>query len=359
MARQKRRSVQEVAMGALEEAQQGGDTPFRDTAAGGLARREGPIPDNPHPHRQIRRRLNPRKLTPWRFADRTDSEMEHLEELAESMRTDGQYQPIIVRPVAERESVDGADYEIIAGQVRWRAALHADMEMVDCIVKEVDDATAMRIMVSENELRRGISALSRARSLREAIGPGGIYANQAEAARALNLTTASISRYIQIAGIPASVWSAFSSPHSASLRLATALGRAVADGYEAEIIALAEDIESGRIAPEQLPWELEAARREAGARTPADSPQEDSGAVPDKGEEDPPSLADPSPMSQRRAPAPRRYATASGQTYMTYRRTRSGTSIRIPTQIEKSLGDEELEQLAEEIAEVVLRRLPQ
>jgi ParB family chromosome partitioning protein len=78
-----------------------------------------------------------------------------LAELAASIREHGVLQPILVRPAGE-------EYEIIAGERRWRASKLAGKETIPSIVERFDDATALEIALIENLQREDLSPLDEA-----------------------------------------------------------------------------------------------------------------------------------------------------------------------------------------------------
>jgi ParB family chromosome partitioning protein len=80
---------------------------------------------------------------------------ETLQELAASIREHGVLQPILVRPA-------GDDYQIIAGERRWRASKLAGKETVPAIIERFDDATALEIALIENLQREDLSPLDEA-----------------------------------------------------------------------------------------------------------------------------------------------------------------------------------------------------
>ncbi|HXG26368.1 MAG TPA: ParB/RepB/Spo0J family partition protein [Candidatus Binatia bacterium] len=79
-----------------------------------------------------------------------------LEELAASIREHGVLQPILVRPL------DGGDYQLIAGERRWRASKAAGLETIPALVEEIDDDTALEISIIENLQREDLSPLDEA-----------------------------------------------------------------------------------------------------------------------------------------------------------------------------------------------------
>ncbi len=70
-----------------------------------------------------------------------------IEELASSIKTKGMLQPILVRPLG------GDDYEIVAGERRWRAAQHANLHKVPVIIRELTDEETAEIAIVENVQR--------------------------------------------------------------------------------------------------------------------------------------------------------------------------------------------------------------
>ena len=96
-----------------------------------------------------------------RFQPRKDMSSEALEELAESIRTQGVMQPIVVRPLP-----GGTDsYEIIAGERRWRAAQMASLDSIPAIVREIPDETAIAMALIENIQREDLNPMEEAAAL--------------------------------------------------------------------------------------------------------------------------------------------------------------------------------------------------
>ncbi|HEY0708057.1 MAG TPA: ParB/RepB/Spo0J family partition protein, partial [Polyangia bacterium] len=75
-----------------------------------------------------------------------------LEELAESIRTQGIIQPLVVR-----RAPDGDGYELIAGERRWRAAQRAGLHEVPVVVREVADREAFEMALVENLQRADLN----------------------------------------------------------------------------------------------------------------------------------------------------------------------------------------------------------
>jgi ParB family chromosome partitioning protein len=94
------------------------------------------------------------------YQPRTDFKQEALQELADSIKTQGVVQPIVVRPVA-----DGDKFEIIAGERRWRASQLAGFHEIPAVVRKMDDQTAMCLALIENIQREDLNPLEQARAL--------------------------------------------------------------------------------------------------------------------------------------------------------------------------------------------------
>lgn len=98
-------------------------------------------------------------LQPGKYQPRKDMSPEALEELAHSIRNQGIIQPIVVRQVNDTQ------YEIIAGERRWRASQLAGIDKIPCIVKQVPDEAAIAIALIENIQREDLNAMEEAIAL--------------------------------------------------------------------------------------------------------------------------------------------------------------------------------------------------
>lgn len=97
-------------------------------------------------------------ITPNPYQPRIKMDNESLEELAASIKEKGVVQPILVRSM-------GTDkYELIAGERRFRACKMVGLPEVPAIVKEVNDAEAMAIAITENIQREDLNAIELARA---------------------------------------------------------------------------------------------------------------------------------------------------------------------------------------------------
>jgi ParB family transcriptional regulator, chromosome partitioning protein len=102
-------------------------------------------------------------LVPGKYQPRTHMDTEALAELAESIRSQGLMQPILVR------AVPGGHYEIIAGERRWRASQLAGLKEVTVLVREVADEAALKMALIENIQRENLNPLEEAQGIHRLI----------------------------------------------------------------------------------------------------------------------------------------------------------------------------------------------
>ena len=97
--------------------------------------------------------LKPSPSQPRRLFDKNS-----INELAESIKSKGLVQPILVRP----SKTDENSYEIIAGERRWRAAQIAQLHEIPAVIKNLDDVEALEIAIIENIQRSDLSPIEEA-----------------------------------------------------------------------------------------------------------------------------------------------------------------------------------------------------
>jgi ParB family chromosome partitioning protein len=130
------------------------------------------------------------RIVPGRYQPRTRMDDASLAELAESIRTQGVVQPILVRPVAPNR------YEIIAGERRWRAAQMAGLAEVPVAVRAVPDQAALALALIENIQRENLNPLEEAQGLKRLIGEFGMTHEQA--AQAVGRSRSAVTNLIRL-----------------------------------------------------------------------------------------------------------------------------------------------------------------
>jgi ParB family chromosome partitioning protein len=98
------------------------------------------------------------------YQPRRHMDQEALEDLARSIKAQGLVQPIVVRPLAG--GGNGARYEIVAGERRWRAAQIAGLAEVPVVVRDISDSSAIAIALIENIQREDLNPLEEAQAIR-------------------------------------------------------------------------------------------------------------------------------------------------------------------------------------------------
>ncbi|OUS32310.1 chromosome partitioning protein ParB [Gammaproteobacteria bacterium 45_16_T64] len=94
-----------------------------------------------------------------RFQPRRDMDPAALEELSESIKAQGVMQPIVIRAISSK------NFEIIAGERRWRASQLAGLDKVPCIVRDVTDEAAIAMALIENIQREDLNPIEEAVAL--------------------------------------------------------------------------------------------------------------------------------------------------------------------------------------------------
>lgn len=100
-----------------------------------------------------------------KFQPRTHFDEQYIKELSESIAKSGVMQPIIVRPLKNKngEAKGGVKYEIIAGERRWRAAKMAGEITIPALIREVDDKQALELALIENVQRQDLNPIEESR----------------------------------------------------------------------------------------------------------------------------------------------------------------------------------------------------
>ncbi len=123
---------------------------------------------------------------------------EALDQLAQSIRQKGIVQPLIVRPIGQN-----GQYEIVAGERRWRAAQIAGLHEVPVVVREFDDVEVLEIAIIENIQREDLNPIEEALAYRQLIDRFGH--TQEKLAEALSRSRSHVTNLLRLLTLPASV----------------------------------------------------------------------------------------------------------------------------------------------------------
>jgi ParB family chromosome partitioning protein len=142
-----------------------------------------------------------------KYQPRIDMRQETLQELADSIKSQGVVQPIVVRPLegAEHGPVNGQSqrYEIIAGERRWRAAQMAGLTEIPAVIRRIPDEAAIAVALIENIQRENLNPLEEARSLDRLIGE--FQLTHQQAADAVGRSRAAVSNLLRLLDLPPEV----------------------------------------------------------------------------------------------------------------------------------------------------------
>jgi len=127
-----------------------------------------------------------------RYQPRTNFNLDALQELADSIKAQGVVQPIIVRPL----SATPGQFELVAGERRWRAAQLAGLHVIPAIVRDIPDQEAMAVALIENIQRQDLNPIEEAKALVRLVDEFGL--THQEAADAVGRSRVSVSNLLRL-----------------------------------------------------------------------------------------------------------------------------------------------------------------
>ena len=134
------------------------------------------------------------QLQAGRYQPRTRMDEGALNELAASIKEQGVMQPILIRPVGQKNGAES--YEIIAGERRFRAAQLAGLTDMPALIKDVDDQTAAAMALIENIQREDLNPLEEAQGIHRLITDFG--ATHEQAALAVGRSRSAVSNLLRL-----------------------------------------------------------------------------------------------------------------------------------------------------------------
>ncbi|PQO95888.1 chromosome partitioning protein ParB [Massilia phosphatilytica] len=132
-----------------------------------------------------------------KYQPRTRMDDGSLAELAASIKSQGIMQPVLVRPIDT--SANGARYEIIAGERRFRAAQLAGLDEIPVLVREVDDQNAAAMALIENIQREDLNPLEEAQGIARLISEFSFTHEQA--AQAVGRSRSAVSNLLRLVNL--------------------------------------------------------------------------------------------------------------------------------------------------------------
>lgn len=165
--------------------------------------------------------LNPRK----------DFRNEDLEDLANSIRTKGLVQPLIVRPSGALEK----GFEIVAGERRWRAAQLAELSRIPVIVRDLTDRQLLEIAIIENVQRADLNAVEEALGYQELVDRFNY--TQDELSSVIGKSRSHVANMLRLLKLPSEIQSFVRSGDISAGHARALVGIENAEEYVREIIA--------------------------------------------------------------------------------------------------------------------------
>ena len=183
--------------------------------------------------------VDPKRCKNWYYSDRSAFELGDIEDLSEDIKKNGQLQPVIVRKI---EHLD-YDYEVIAGERRWRACKLANIPM-KVEVTDKDDTGCIVIQTSENK-KQSLSPYSLSKVYLKIMQDSGI--SQNKMATELSIPNSTFKDILSFTRVPQEVWDAVEDMSRVKPRTAAYIAKEAAKGQEyiQAFLALANKIREG------------------------------------------------------------------------------------------------------------------
>ena len=138
------------------------------------------------------------KIKPGSYQPRINFSEESLNELANSIKQQGVIQPIVVRPINSTK-----EYELIAGERRWRASQLAGLNKIPAVIKSFDNKQALSVAIIENIQREDLNPLEEARGLKRLIDEFNL--TQVEVAKIIGRARVSVTNLLRLLSLDKSV----------------------------------------------------------------------------------------------------------------------------------------------------------
>ena len=133
------------------------------------------------------------KIIPNKYQPRTNFDLEKLKELAQSIQSNGLVQPVVVRRI-------GQEYQLIAGERRWRAARLAGLKAIPAVVHDVSEYKTLELALVENIQRQDLDPIEEASAYVSLIEDFGL--TQEEVSLRVGKDRSSIANMIRLLRLP-------------------------------------------------------------------------------------------------------------------------------------------------------------
>jgi ParB family chromosome partitioning protein len=136
------------------------------------------------------------RIRPNPAQPRVHFDEESIAELADSIAERGVLQPVLLRP-------DGENFQLVAGERRWRAAQRARLHTIPAMIRDIDDSTSAEIALIENVQRQDLNAIEEAEGYQKLIGTYGH--TQDEVAKLVHKSRSHVANLLRLLDLPAGV----------------------------------------------------------------------------------------------------------------------------------------------------------
>jgi len=137
------------------------------------------------------------------YQPRREMSPDSLNDLAASIQRHGVMQPIVVRRLGGNPALHGVQYEIVAGERRWRAAKQAGLSHIPAIIRDLPDELAIALALIENIQREDLSPMEQANALQRFHDEFGM--SHQEIADAVGKARTTVSNLLRLIGLQAEV----------------------------------------------------------------------------------------------------------------------------------------------------------
>jgi len=136
------------------------------------------------------KKLPVEKITKGEYQPRMSIDPDALQDLAESIKAQGLVQPVVVR------RIEGGNYELIAGERRWRASQMAGLHTIPAIIRDIPDQAAAAMSLIENIQREDLNPLEEALAMSRLISDFGLTHQQT--AESVGRSRASVTNLLRL-----------------------------------------------------------------------------------------------------------------------------------------------------------------
>ncbi|OAM43179.1 chromosome partitioning protein ParB [Eikenella sp. NML96-A-049] len=135
-----------------------------------------------------------RDIKPGRYQPRSQMDDESLQELADSIKAQGVIQPVIVREHGLSQ------YELIAGERRWRASQLVGLTEIPVVIKSIGDEAALAMGLIENIQRENLNPIEEAQGLKRLVDEFGL--THETVAKAVGRSRSAVSNSLRLLALP-------------------------------------------------------------------------------------------------------------------------------------------------------------